>query len=192
MKNYRPLVSRLNRAHSRLLCSATILVALVAVTGTTPMWADDAPDADAAQPAFALPPWGSDRETVVDSLGPPAFATDTILMYAVLLPPTLATEDLAAVPYAADLTLWFTSGKLSYASYALPPDETAPAKLTAQFASVAALLREAYGPPASQTESAGVFITEVWNLDDTDIEHTVVLDPARRDHVVVFRAGRIE
>ena len=136
-------------------------------------------------PAFPTLNWGAGREEIQISLGVPAFAAESILMY--------ATEILTPAGHvAADLTLWFRADELFFASYAFPIADRSDGELSAQFESISERLWATYDEPSSRAWTPDSFTTEVWNLDDLDIEHTLILDPGRIDHVVTFTASQSE
>ena len=127
--------------------------------------------------------WGAGTEEIQITLGTPAFAAESILMY--------ATEILTAEgAIAADLTLWFRTDKLFFASYAFPVIGRTDVELSAEFESISERLRAAYEEPSSRASKPGSFTTEVWNLDELDIEHTLILDPGRVGHVVTLTASQ--
>ncbi len=132
-------------------------------------------------PVFPTLNWGTGTEEIQANLGVPAFAADSILMYATEI---LTTEGAVA----ADLTLWFRADKLFFASYAFQIAGRSDDELSTQFESISERLRAAYDEPSSRASTPGSFTTEVWNLDELDIEHTLILDPGRVDHVVTVTA----
>ena len=127
--------------------------------------------------------WGATVEEVQLNLGPPAFAAQSILMYSTAVVTGAGTA-------AADLTLWFQADRLFFASYAFRADGISADGLTADFESISEQLRLAFDQPSSRATEPGSFTTEVWNLDEIDIEHTLILDPGRVDHVVNFTVAR--
>ena len=140
------------------------------------------PATQSTVPPFSQLAMGASPDEIRTQLGPPAFAEDSILMY--------ATEALTPQgPVAADLTLWFSSGELFFASYALPVDGLTETDLASQFDAISQTLRAEFGEPSSRASTPGSFTTEVWNLDDINIEHTIILDAGRTDHVVTITSA---
>ncbi|MEE8440927.1 MAG: hypothetical protein V3S41_04330 [Spirochaetia bacterium] len=157
----------------------TLLALFIAVFGAPIRLGAD----ETREPAFPTLTWGAGREEIQMNLGVPAFTADSILMYrAEVLTPEGAV--------AADLTLWFRADKLFFASYAFQVADRSKGDVSAEFESVSEQMQAIYGEPSSRASTPGSFTTEVWNLDDVDIEHTLVLDPGRLDHVVSFTAAR--
>jgi len=158
-----------------------ILMIVIVLFGTpTLLWADET-----ETPAFPTLNWGGTEEDIQSARGVPAFAAESILMYR-------AEILTAADPVAADLTLWFRADALFFASYAFQVADKSEDDLFGQFESISEHLRTAYDAPSSRASTPDSFITEVWNLDRVDIEHTLILDPGRVSHDVTFTASQSE
>ena len=154
-------------------------VIFAAAFGSPPGLAAD----ETETPAFPTLNWGAGVEEIQADLGVPAFAADSILIY----PTEILTAEGAV---AADLTLWFRTDNLFFASYAFQIVDRSNDDLSVQFQTISERLRAAYDAPSSRASKPGSFTTEVWNLEELDIEHTLILDPGRVDHVVTFTASR--
>lgn len=125
-----------------------------------------------------LPPsWGSTRDEVSQSRGAPDFAAESFFIYATNVP--TAEENLSA-----DLTLWFQTGGLAFASYAFHTDSAAPEIIRRQFDRLSASLELLFGDPESRSSEADSFITEIWLTDDSAVEHTLILEYA--EHSLTF------
>ena len=132
---------------------------------------------DSARPTrFGPFPWGSTPSEVREAYGTPYLAEPSILLYSVTVQDT-----------TADLTFWFSSGELVYASYAFPAADTAE-RLMERYRQLGRELRVIYGLPSSTAGDEIDYVTEAWIRKEGDIEHTVVLQPGRLEHVVVFTA----
>lgn len=163
----------MNRHGSGAKSGLTIIVSLVAGLICTASWVA----ADETQPGFPPLNWGANADEIMVALGPPAFVAESILMYQ-----TAVVTDSGTIP--ADLTLWFDDDLLYYASFALP---VAPInRLEADFEAISRALVVTFDLPSSQAAEPGSFTTEVWNLDTLGIEHTLILEPGRVDHIVTF------
>lgn len=169
----------MKRHRMRNLRLLTAVLVIIAVTGPSTLLVAD----ETETPVFPTLNWGAGGEEIQIALGTPAFAAESILMYATEI---LTTEG----AIAADLTLWFRTDKLFFASYAFLVIGRTDDELSAEFESISERLRAAYDEPSSRASTPGSFTTEVWNLDDLDIEHTLILDPGRVDHVVTLTASQ--
>lgn len=127
--------------------------------------------------------WGAGPEEIQSDLGTPAFMADSILIY-------LAEINTSEGAIEADLTLWFRGDELFFASYAFPVEGRSERELTVQFESISDWLRATYDEPSSRAFTPNSFTTEVWNLDEIDIEHTLILETGRVEHVVTFTASQ--
>jgi hypothetical protein len=132
---------------------------------------------------FPILNWEATLEEIQSDLGPPAFAAESILMY--------STEVVTGTgTLVADLTLWFRGARLYFASYAFRSVGLPDGGLTVDFESISEQLQLTFNQPASRASTPNSFTTEVWNLEDVDIEHTIILDPGRLDHVVNFTVAQ--
>jgi len=130
----------------------------------------------AAENPFILPGWHTNPDEAARVLGPPDFEAEAFVIYTTTVPTIEAN-------LSADLTLWFQSGRLEFASYAFTAADSIDGIMT-DFRSVSALLHDLYGEPASRSEEELQFITEVWLTPTASIEHTTIV--RRLEHTITF------